>query len=394
MRKTKRIMSLLLISTLAVGMTFMSGCSKKTGPAKSIAVTVNDKDIYLNEMMYYIMAVESTGAQYEAAYQQYTGTSYWDQKDPQDPDGLTIREQAKSYVMDTAEMYEILYDKAEKAGFTLTDDEKTQAETNADQIISSMNKEQLEVTGFTKDVLTGVMQKLTLGGKYYTDLIDGFDIDDEGIKATIKFDDYRQYKTEYLSIPTTKFDESYNSVDLSEEEKAAAKSSITAALEKVKAGKEFSEIKEADDTLTSNTLDFLVSDNAAEKAYKDAAVKLDNDAYTQDIVETDTGYYIIKMVDNNSSEAYDEAVANAISEAEDAAFKTEYEKIKKDYTITVNKEVWDPIIIGNNTIAAADTSNTGTGTQTSDATADDAADTPTGDSTTDNTAAEGAATGE
>ncbi len=387
MRKTKRIMSLLLIFLLAVGMTIMAGCSKKTDPAKSVVVTVGDKDIYLDEMMYYIMAVESSGAQYDAAYQQYTGTSYWDQKDPDDPDGPTMREQAKDYVMDTAVMYEILYDKAVKADYTLTDDEKTQAETNADQILSNISNEQLEITGFTKEVLTTVQEKLTLGGKYYNDLIDGFDIDDEGIKAAIKYDDYRQYNTEYLFVPTTKVDENYSSVDLSEEEKAAAKASITAALKKVKAGEEFSAITEEDDTLTTNTLNFKVNDDTVEKAYQEAAIKLENDAYTQNIIETETGYYIIKMVDNNSSEAYDTAVDDEITKAEDAAFETEYDKMKQDYTVTLNNKVWDPIIMGETTIVTSDASaDAATDTPTSAATTDETApDTTTGDSTTDNT---------
>lgn len=381
MKKTKKVLSLLLISTLAVGMTFMTGCSQKEDPAKSVVVTVNDKDIYLNEMMYYIMPVESSGAQYEAAYQQYTGTSYWDQKDPNDPNGKTIREQAKDYVMNTAELYAILYDKAVKDNYTLTDDEKTQADTNADQILTSISKDQLKVTGFTKELLSQVQQKMTLAGKYYTDLIDGFDIDDDGIKATIKREDYKQYKTEFLFVPTTKLDESYKSVELTEDEKTAAKATITAALDKVKAGEEFSAIKSADDKLTTSTLDFVLDDGTAEKAYQEAAVALEKDAFTKDIVETDTGFYIIKMVDNNASDAYDKAVTEAISKAEQDAFDAEYEKIKKEYTITVNSKVWDPIVIGKTTIIEPSTSeNTGTGTtDTTAATGEDTQDTTTGE---------------
>ncbi len=379
MKKTKRIVSLLLISLLAVGMTFMAGCSKKTEPAKSIAVTINDTDIYLNELMYYIMAVESNGAQYDAYYQQFTGTSYWD---TEYSEGVTMREQAKEYVMDTAQMYEILYDKAVKAGYTLTDDEKTQAESNADQILSSISEEQLKITGFTKEVLAKVQEKLSVGGKYYQDLIDGFDIDEEEIKASINRDEYRQYNTEYLFIPTTELDENYEYIDLSEEEKAAAKTSITAALDKAKAGEEFSVITEEDDTITTSTLNFAIDDGTAEEAYQEAAVKLENDACTPDIVETETGYYIIKMVDNDSSEAYDQAVEEAISQAQEEAFDAEYQKMKEEYTVTINSDVWDPIVMGETTIVASDASaDTITDIPSEDTTA--------GDSGTDNTGSDG-----
>ena len=384
MKKTKRIMSLLLVIVITVGMTFITGCSKKSDPAKSLVVTVGDNEIYLNEMMYYIFYVESTGAQYDAAYQQYTGQSYWDMEVT---DGVTMREQAKQYVMDMAEMYEILYDKAVKAGLTLTDDEKTQAGNNADQILKNISKDQLKLTGFTKDTLTKIQEKVIVGGKYYQKIIDDAKLDYDGIKATIKKEDYRQYNTEYLFTPTKKLDANQKSVDLSEEEKAAAKSSLTAALEKVKSGEEFSKIVEGNDKLSTNTLNFTANDTtAAEQAYKDAAMKLADDAYTQDIVETDTGYYIIKMVNSNSTEAYDKAVNDATSKAEQDAFNAEYDKIKKDYKITINTEVWDPIVMGKTTLIPAATSNTVTGDTKSTSTADD--------NTTTDTSTEEATTGE
>lgn len=368
MKKTKKILSLLLISTLAVGMTLISGCSQKTDdPSKSIVLTINDKDIYMNEMMYYIMAVEATGAQYEAMYQQYMGTSYWDQTDPTDPEGKTVREQAKEYIIDNAQMYEILYDKAVKEGYTLTDEEKTQVETYSDEILSNISDEQLKITGFTKEVLTQVQEKLTLAGKYYNDLLDSFEINEDDIKSTINRADYKQYKTEYLFVSTTKFDENNNSVELTDKEKAEAKETINAALKKVKAGKEFSAIAEENDQLLNSTLDFIPDDGTAEEAYQTAALGLENNEFS-DVVETKTGYYIIKMVDNDSSDAYDSAVASAVTQAQQDAFDTEYENLKKDYTITINSKVWDPIVIGNITIISSDSTTTESDTTTADTT--------------------------
>jgi foldase protein PrsA len=398
-KKTKQILSLLLIFILAVGMTLLSGCSQKdkTGSSDSIVLTINDTDIYMSEMMYYIMAVEATGAQYDATYQQLTGTSYWDQKDPTDPDGKTFREQAKDYIMDSAQMYEILYEEAVKEGYTLTDDEKTEAGTNADQILNSISDEQLKVTGFTKESLTTVQQKLTLASKYYNDLLDTFDIDEDSIKETINRDDYKKYKTEYLFVASTKYDENYNSIELTDEEKANAKKTISAALKKAKKGQDFSKIQEADKKLTYNTLDFIPDDGTAEKAYQAAAIELKNDAIS-DIVETDTGYYIIKMLDNDSSDAYDEAVDNAISQAKQDAFNAKYENIKKEYTITIHNEVWDPIVIGNITILDSDTSDSDTSADTDttdtskDNTTDNTTDT-TSDTTSDTTTEENTTTG-
>ena len=378
MKKSKRIMSILLVFLLAMGMTFATGCSKKADSTGALVVTVGDDKIYMNEMMYYIYAVESTGASYDQAYQQYYGSSYWDMEYSE---GVTMRDQTKKYVMDTAIMYDILYDKAVADGFKMTDEEKTKNQTNTDAILKAITPEQLKITGFTEDLLMKTQEKLVVGEKYYTKLVDGFDIDDQAITDTIKFEDNKQYDTEYLFIPTTSYDANYKAVALPDDKKKAALDSITAALTKVKAGEEFSAITAADTTITTDTLNFVYGDTNAETSYQDAAIALENDAYTTNIVETDLGYYIIKMVNNASTETYDKAVKTAISAAEEKAFNAEYEKIKKDYTTTINTNVWDPIVMGQTTLIATAT------TDTIDAATTDAAttDTTTTDTTTDTT---------
>ncbi len=384
MKKTKRIVSLLLIFLLAVGMTFATGCSKKENPAEALAVTVGDNKIYLNEMMYYIYSMETL-------YTQYYGNSFWDMEYSEDQ---TMSEYVKQNIMDNAVMYDILYSKAVDADYTLTDEEKTQIESYSDQILSNISDEQLTITGFTKDSLSKVQEKISLAMKYHDELIEGYDIDDQAITDTINPDDYKQYDTEYLFVSTVTYDASYNTVELTEEEKASAKASLTAALDKVKAGEEFSEITEADDTITTNTLNFVYGDtSAAETAYQEAAIKLENDAYTTDIVETDSGYYIIKMVDNTSTESYDAAVEEAISAAEEEAFNADYEVIKEDNPYTINTKVWDPIVIGKTTIVDTDstTDDAATGSTTDDTTADSTADDATTDSTTDDTTADSTA---
>jgi foldase protein PrsA len=347
-KKSKKILNLLLIALLAVGMT-LTGCSKKQNPAESLVLTVNEQNVYLNEMMYYIYAVEASGAQWEQMYQTYYNSSYWD---TEYEEGKTMRDQAKEYVMDTAIKYEIIYDKAVKADYTLTEDEKLQAESNAATILSEMTEDVLKITGFTKEILTKVQEKLMLGEKYYSKVVEDLAIDNDAIKDSIKFDDYKQYNTEYIFAATSKMDESYNAVELSDEEKAAAKTAVTDALEKVKEGAEFADIVKDNDTLTTADANFVYEDGSMETEYQDAAMKLENGDVTDSIIETETGYYIIKMVDNNSSESYDTAVSDAIATAEDEGFTAEYNKMKEDYTTTINAKVWDSIKLGNITIVA------------------------------------------
>ena len=86
------------------------------------------------------------------------------------------------------------------------------------------------------------------------------------------------------------------------------------------------------------------------------------------IVETEEGYYIIKMVDDSATTSYDEAVTAAIDEAEAARFDEEFEKIKEGYDVKINEEVWDKVVLGNNTIVPVSAEDT---TTTDDTAAED-----------------------
>jgi foldase protein PrsA len=352
-KKMRQVLSLLLLLTLAAGMIFTTGCSKK-GPSNTTVVTIDDHKINMDEFMYYIYTVETTGAYYDKLYQQNFGSSYWDLKQ----DGKTMRDTAKEYIMYSAVMYDILYDKAKKeGGYDLTDDELKKNQADADQLLKGLSKDQLEKTGFTKDSLLKTMEKISMGEKYYNKVVKDLNLDDKAIKDSVKFDDYRQYNTEYLFAPTTKYDDKGNMVNLSEEEQTKALESITAALDKVKAGQSFTDIAKEDTTLKTEARNFVYGDGTAETEYQDAAKALENNKYTENFVKTAYGYYIIQMLNNKATDSYDKAVNDAKTSKETSAFKTEFEKMKKDYKITTNNEVWDPIVIGQLTLAASNTAD-------------------------------------
>lgn len=355
MKKTKRVMSVLLLGVLALGMAFTTACSKKADPTSSLVVTVGDKKVFLDEMMYYIYAVEAEGNYYDQMWQQYYGMSYWD---AEYSEGITMRDQTKQYLIDTVVMYEILYDKAIEAGYSLTDEEKKEAATNADTIMSSITTEQIKVTGFSKDILTKVQEKLIIGEKYYNEIIEGLDLNVEEITATVNKADYKEYSTEYLFVPTSSYDASNQVVELSDEEKAAAKDAITEALDKVKAGEEFKTIAEADKSFETDSLSFVKGDTTVEAEYQDAAVKLAKGEYTKSIVETEYGYYIIKMIDTEATTQYDAAVSEALATAEQEGFDAAYNTLKEDYPFTVNEKIWDTIVLGNTTTVATPTTAT------------------------------------
>lgn len=398
MKKFKKVMSLVLMAILVFSMTLVAGCSKKnaetnvTDNLDKLVVSVGDTKLNLEDVMYYIYAIESEGNYYDQMYQSYFNTGYWDMEYEE---GVTMRDMAKDYVIDTAVMYQIFYEKALEAGYTLTEDEIATNKENVTSILEQLSDKQLEVTGFTEENLLAAQEKLALGSKYYDELVAGFDIDEDAIKAGISADDYRQYDTDYMFFATTTTDEEGNTTDVSADDKKAALKNAKAVAKAVAEGKTFDDLKESYSDATVDSLSFISSDDADE-AYKEAALKLENDQFS-DVVEAEDGYYVIKMTNNNSTESYDAAVETAINDATAEEFDKQYEEIKSNYKVETNDKVWDDIVMGEVTLVADDTADDATSEDatTDSSTTDDTTtseDATTDDSATDNSSSDDAAT--
>lgn len=346
MKKFKQVKSILILTLLVCVMAFTSACSKKVAPSTQLVVTVAGTEIYLDEMMYYIYALEAEGNYYDQLYKQMGGGSYWDLEYTP---GVTMREHSKQNLIDSVVMYEVLYDKALEAGFTITDEEKEEANSYSSQIMENLSVEQLKITGLTKDLLSKVQEKLIVSEKYYTSIKETIELNEEEIKASVDFDKFRQYNTEYLFISSYKVDENNGNVKMTSDELKTAKATLEKALSKAKLGTDFETIISEYPEITTSTQNFIFGANDLESEYQDAAIVLDNGEITSKVVETANGYYIIKMLDKESRESYDEAVAIALANAEEEAFQAQYEEIEKDYEVVVNEEVWDKIVIGNTT---------------------------------------------
>lgn len=306
-------------------------CKVTVQNKNELVITVGDSKIYMDEMMFYVLVYESFSSLYDAFSEE-------------EEDSIFGTEDIKQLILDEVVMNEIFYKKALKEGYKLTKNELAELKETVSFLIEFIPEKELKQLGITEKEILKVIEKATIAEEYQTDLINSFNIDEKAVTATVNKEDYRQYKTAYMYFPKTYVNDSGKYVD----DKETALKDAKAALEATKKGIVFDNIVLDYDNAISDTLNFVKGDEYVEEAYENAALNLNNDECS-DVVETVSGYYIIKMLNNDGLEAYEEAVNEAIAVEVEKQLKEYYEKIKKNYKITINQKVWDKIDLDNMT---------------------------------------------
>lgn len=354
MKKRSKLLTVLFAAVLTAAM-LLSGCGKQKNVMKKyegkLAVTIDDRKVMLTDMMYQLFGSEINGSYYDSMYQNYYGMSFWDM----DQDGKPMREVIKEQAMDNAVMYVIMAMEAEKAGITLTDEEVAEYQAQIDELINQDDAEAIktiEYIGFTKENLDNEFKMMTLAMKYYDQLEPDFNVSEEEIRSVLNYEDYREYITDYLYLPTSSYDSQYNLIEQTDEEKAAGRVVMDEALEMAQNGDAFADIaaalkEKAEMTASSRT--FTKDSQTVDPAYIEAALALAADGLSG-VVETESGLYLIRMTNDNSDAGYETAVQEAVDKALNEAFAAKYEEIKATHTIQVNNQVWDELKFGEITI--------------------------------------------
>jgi foldase protein PrsA len=289
-------------------------------------------DIYTSENQYNSMA---------SIYTQIYGSTFWEAENL-DSAGRNGSQLAKKEIMDTLKQREILYMEAQKAGMTLTDDEKSQVEEDLKSFRDGLTSKQKRMDGLDEKSVRKVLEKQALADKYKEQVITDLGIDEDALKATVSKEDYRQYTLQYYTFEKTETDDDGNTVSKSDDVLKQAKKDMAALQKKAAKAEDFTTgiITDSDSDNTDDetgisyaTEDLLETDTdfMSKKARK--KVKAMKNDEISDVIETSDAYYVVKMVNNNDSTAYDEQCEQVVEDEKESQFETKYKNdIKVNYT--------------------------------------------------------------
>ena len=323
------------------------------GPAEN-GSTVTDT-VYYTDSVYDIYQMESMYNAYGMDWDSANGAS-------------TLSDSVKDQIMDDLKQREVLYMQAQKDGVTLDDTEKSELDKEVDEALKSLSDEAKGKKGLSSSDIRDSLEKKKIAEKEKQKIIDGFDIDDEAMKAEVNKDDYRQYTLQCYTISKEDQSADNNSDDSSDDSVkylddatiAKEKADMEALLEKAKTASDFTKLLSDSDNdqkddgtgisyLTENLLE-KDTDFADENA-RTLIKGMKNDEIS-DLIETDDAFYIVKMINNDDPEAYDNEVKNKISSEENSQFSTYYnDTLKKQYKFKVQAYWKDLVNIGSITTA-------------------------------------------
>lgn len=338
----------LVIAGMCVCMTAstLAGCGVKSD---STVATVNGDKIPYSLVNF---VVRYNQAQYEPIYTAYgsylglqSGTNIWSQS----LDGeSTLGENMKSEIMESLEQMYLMEDHMEEYDVSITGEEREAIQAAADAFLAANDEKTLEAMTADKDTVERMLELNTIYTKMQTALQDTADTevsDEEAAQRGITM----AFFSTATSADATPADATL--ADAAEEDatpgeaKNEVREKAQKVLDEVKKGRQMEEaLEEVDDTITTTYTTYGEDDTNLSEELKAAADALTEEGQAaEELVETDSGYYVVQLTTTLDREATDEKKEEIISERRTEAFDSAVEGWKEEADISVKESVLSKI---------------------------------------------------
>lgn len=335
-----KLTGVLLASALAAGTITGCGAKEEQYDGSETAVQIDGEEINLgtaNFMLRYQQAMmENYNAMIVSMSGGTGGGSLWDADGSEK--GTTYGEEFKDGVLDTMQQLFLIRSHADEYQVTLTEEEKNGAAEAAKAFMEANTEETLGKLKCTEEDVKTIMELYAYQNKVYEAVT--ADVD-----TNVTDEEAKKSKISYVKVSTagTETDEEGNTIELTEDEKAAKKETAEKVLEKIRNSENPAEAdmdalaKEVDETLSGVTTVYdAESTNVGEELQKTAA-NLTDGQVCEDIIEQEDGYYVLRLdaaldreatdnqkqtiISERKQEMYDETMESWVKESKTEALK-------------------------------------------------------------------------
>lgn len=314
-----RILSLVFVLCL-----MLTGCSQsQLNASETIAVFDETTNVRLGE---FSLMLRYQQAQMETYYGSMLGGGIYQQVMPDT--GELYGDTAKVSQADEFKLLYVLEAEAANYGVSLTEEEKAKI-TEAAKAFMDGNTPQLKkaVAAEQADV-EHLLTLMTIQNKMYDALT--ADVD-----TSVSDEEAAQKKIAYAFISTTgtETDSEGNTIQLTEEEKAAKKAELQSVLDAAKESKDLNTAIEGHENITVNTTTYGADSSSPAEAVREAADKL-SDGELSEIIEVESGYYLAQMISTFDREATDSQKETIVQQRRDALYDEKCGELQEAHTFT------------------------------------------------------------
>lgn len=349
---SKRAAVAALAGVMAMGM--LTGCGEKNLDGTKTVATVDGTEIPMGVLS---LMVRQSQAQTAAMYASFMGGSDFAIWDTEAEEGKTYGEQAIEQSLEELETMYLMKEKAADYKVEVTEeDQKAIAEAAAD-FMKANDEETIAKLSVTEDQIKTYLELRTYEARMYDPIV--ADVDTE-----VADEEAQQSSFSYVSISTA---------DLEEEELKTKKEDAKKILDAMKEDPE----ADFDETVKSVSEDYNVlegtfdtnppEDEEEVSSYPEEVLEalrsLKDGELCSDVIETDTGLYIVKMDKVNDEEATADKKDSIIEERKSELYTDTTENWREEAEISVDKKVLETLTLTDNdkfTIAVPETEDTTT----------------------------------
>ena len=320
----KRLFALALAGVLAAAT--LTGCGSLKGD--ETVATVDDTKIDADLANFFARYTQAT---YETYYSAYLGEDMWNSDAS---DGETYEESVKSSVLKSLEDMILLEKHMEDYDVSITDEDKAMIKETTQQFLNDNSLDDKNLVSGNEKTVNRALTLMAVQQKMRTAIQAGADTEVSDEEAAQKSMDYV-----FISYQTK--DDSGNSKDVSDDEKAQLKSQAEAIASGLKEGGDLNALAE-EQGATVQTLTFDKDTTSPDEDLIKAADAL-GEGESTDVIETEKGCYVAKVTSLLDRTATDSKKSQIVQERQTKLYDDTLKKWRKKADIKVHKDVWKKV---------------------------------------------------
>ena len=320
----KRLFALALAGVLAA--VTLTGCGSLKGD--ETVATVDDTKIDADLANFFARYTQAT---YETYYSAYLGEDMWNSDAS---DGETYEESVKSSVLKSLEDMILLEKHMEDYDVSITDEDKAMIKETTQQFLNDNSLDDKNLVSGNEKTVNRALTLMAVQQKMRTAIQAGADTEVSDEEAAQKSMDYV-----FISYQTK--DESGNSKDVSDDEKAQLKSQAEVIASGLKEGGDLNALAE-EQGATVQTLTFDKDTTSPDEDLIKAADAL-GEGESTDVIETEKGCYVAKVTSLLDRTATDSKKSQIVQERQTKLYDDTVKKWRKKADIKVHKGVWEKV---------------------------------------------------